>query len=156
MKTYFKLDALKAFQNFRPEGYLEDVLSYGQIIGDYLELEEKDAIFLVKKYKNKNPLENLLEYKSSEEVIGPDLWGPILWKVLHKRPFSIDNLNFEEYWVNIFTSWIPCGECKISWMTLLLENPIDLTSVKNYYEWTVMMHNKVNEKLNKKIFELEK
>lgn len=152
MKTYFKLEALKAFQNYRPEGYLEDILSYGQIIGGYLELEEKDAIFLIQKYKDKNPCEDLLVNSSYEEIISPNIWGPVLWKTLHKRPFNIQNLDFEEYWINIFTSWIPCGECKSSWMSLLLENPIDLTSVNNYYEWTIMIHNKVNEKLNKNIF----
>jgi hypothetical protein len=152
MKTYFKLNALKAFAPYRPKGYLEDVLSYGKIVNDYLELEEKDAIFLVEKYQEKNPLEHLNKNKGIGNNHNPNIWGPILWDILHKRPFEIQTLDFEEYWINIFTGWIPCGECKVHWMQLLFENPIDLTSKKNYYQWTVHMHNEINKFLDRPIY----
>ena len=65
------------------------------------------------------------------------------------------DIDAEKRWLGIFESWIPCGKCKTHFSGLLKENPVDLSSARNYKIWTIMIHNLVNESLNKPIYNPE-
>lgn len=141
----FKVRAIIHNSKYRPEGYVEDVLSKGNIIGDDLILSEEDARKLIEKYSEQNPIIGL---KNS-----PEIWGPVLWKHLHQRTEK-ENINAEEEirWVSIFTSWIPCGKCKSHFKKLLKESPPNISSQHEYAKWAIAIHNKVNTSLDKPLF----
>jgi hypothetical protein len=113
--------------------------------GDRVEMPYEEAVSLVEKYSEKNPINGV---KNDTAV-----WGPILWKVLHDRAAEYAMaIDAETRWLKIFQSWIPCGECKSHFRRLVSEMPPDLSSRKNYAHWAVDVHNKVNESLGKPIF----
>jgi hypothetical protein len=146
MKTRFYLKSIIDNIPYRPKEYYNEVISAGKIIDDYLELDIEEAKKLIKKYHEKNPAEGKLHTAVE--------WGPVLWGELHKRTDEyIGEEEKERRWLQIFTSWIPCGECKSHWVGLTKENPVDLSSKNNYRDWAIRMHNKVNERLNKPIYE---
>jgi hypothetical protein len=47
-----KIEKIKERSKDRPAGYFEDVISYGKINGEFIELNDVDYEFLVKKYNN--------------------------------------------------------------------------------------------------------
>ena len=47
-----KIKKIKERSKDRPSGYFEEVISYGKINGEFIELNEIDYEFLVKKYNN--------------------------------------------------------------------------------------------------------
>ena len=148
MKVKFKLEDIKAKAKFRPAGYYEDVLSQGQLTADGQEVEfdRETAHALIIKYGKTNPI---IQYKRDRGK-----WGPILWKILHERPF-VEKMVLEEEldWLKEFTNWIPCGECSVHWKQFVRNNQPDLSSVKAYFDWTVKAHNDVNKKLGKPIWQ---
>lgn len=143
----FKLKDILDNQKYRPDGYYNDVVSSGVINEDYVEIEYNKAIELVEKYSEKNPI---LGLRSDNNI-----WGPALWKVLHDRTieYSMD-IESEKRWIKIFHSWIPCGVCKDHFTEILNEFPVDLSSKESYKKWAIDIHNIVNKKLNKPIFEV--
>lgn len=144
-KVTFKLNDIIENQKYRTVGYYEDVISRGAVYGDIIEMSYEEAVNLVEKYSEKNPINGL---KNDTTV-----WGPILWKVLHDRTseYAMD-VQTETRWIKIFQSWIPCGQCKAHFSNLIREIPPDLSSQKNYAQWAVHVHNKVNKSLGKAIF----
>ena len=47
-----KIEKIKEKSKYRPSGYLEDVMSYGKINGEFIEISKNDYEFLVDKYNN--------------------------------------------------------------------------------------------------------
>jgi hypothetical protein len=141
----FKIKDILDNQKYRPSGYYEDVVSRGKIVNDYIEIPYIEAVALVEKYYEKNPI-----IKDAHNV---EIGGPKLWKELHGRPdeYSMD-IDAEKRWIEIFRSWIPCGKCKTHFTKLLKDNPVDLSSPEGYKEWTIMIHNLVNQSLNKPLY----
>lgn len=141
----FKLKDILDNQKYRPEGYYYDVISSGKIHDDYIEIDYDKAIKLVEKYSEKNPIAGL---KTDNNI-----WGPILWKVLHDRTnqYSMD-IDSENRWIKIFQSWIPCGICKNHFIKIINELPVDLSSKESYKRWAIDIHNIVNKSLNKPIW----
>ena len=92
--------------------------------------------------------------QANSNIADPLKWGPILWKILHERPF-VEKMVLEEEldWLKEFTNWIPCGECSVHWKQFVRNNQPDLSSVKAYFDWTVKAHNDVNKKLGKPIWQ---
>jgi hypothetical protein len=144
----FKIKDIADNQKYRPSGYYDDVVSRGKIINDYIEIPYTEAVALVEKYHEKNPI---IQY--GKDI---DIWGPKLWDEFHGRPDKyLMDIDAEKRWLGIFESWIPCGKCKTHFSGLLKENPVDLSSARNYKIWTIMIHNLVNESLNKPIYNPE-
>lgn len=141
----FNLSDIEKNKRYRPEGYYEDVVSRGEIQGDYLVLDIQQATELLEKYFEKNPI-NGAGSDNSE-------WGPILWKTLHDRTEQYEmDIEAELRWLNIFTSWIPCGECRNHFIDILKTAPPDLSSPSNYKKWGIAVHNIVNVSLGKPEF----
>lgn len=147
-EVMFKLSDILKNAKYRPDGYYEDVLSNGVILGEYVSIDYNKAINLIEKYSEKNPIHG---FKND-----PNIWGPILWGELHSRPakYKLD-YESEDRWIGIFTSWIPCGKCKNHFLKIIKKYPPDLSSKENYKKWTIDVHNFVNESLGKPIFVLE-
>jgi hypothetical protein len=143
----FKVKEIINNSKYRPHGYVEDVMSKGDVVGDELVINEEEAKKLFEKYREPNPIIGL---KNS-----PDIWGPVLWAEFHQRTKK-ENLDSEEEmrWIQIFTSWIPCGQCKNHFKKFLKETPPQLSSQQEYIHWAIAIHNKVNASLDKPLFNL--
>jgi hypothetical protein len=57
----FSIKAIKERAKNRPEGYYEDVISGGKIVGDYVEIDHFKAVELVEKYKNYQSMPSTLQ-----------------------------------------------------------------------------------------------
>lgn len=89
---------------------------------------------------------------SSEDVKLPAIeqWGPSKWKELHLRTKQPGfDLAFENNWLSVFSSTIPCGECRRHWKEALDKHPPVLTSSEDYFRWTIEIHNVLNASLGK-------
>lgn len=147
-EVMFKLSDILKNAKYRPDGYYEDVVSNGIILGEYVSIDYNKAINLIEKYSEKNPIHG---FKND-----PNIWGPILWSELHSRPNKYElDYESEDRWIGIFTSWIPCGKCKNHFIEIIKTNPLDLSSKGNYMKWGINIHNIVNASLGKPLFHLE-
>ena len=92
-----------------------------------------------------------------------DLWGPSAWKFLHAASFSYpDNPSAEkrEAARELFRSlkfMLPCEECSSHYCCEYDKDPVDnhLDSRYDLSSWLVNFHNKVNERLGKKVMDYE-
>ena len=143
-KIKFKLSEIRKNKKYRPHGYYEDVVSSGVIVDDCVEMDLKVAMALREKYGEKNPVLGLSV--ASE-------WGPILWNEFHNRTrqYEMDKEK-ETRWLNIFASWIPCGECRSHYLELLNKIPPDLNSKEGFEKWGINLHDEVNIRVGKPIF----
>lgn len=149
-KTNFYIPDIKDNIKYRPPGYYEDVMSRGEIQGDYLILDESEAIYLIDKYQEKSPVIDILASDTH-------IWGPKLWKELHDRTNNYDgkDVRGEFRWIEkCFKFWVPCGKCKTHFIQLLKDNPPKLNSRASYQKWAIDIHNKVNENLDKPIYSI--
>ena len=87
----------------------------------------------------------------------PELWGPYLWRSIHMialgypdNPTEEDANNYHDFFTNLWKI-IPCLKCALNYKRHLEELPIDhnLVSKKALFEWTVSLHNIVNQELGK-------
>lgn len=85
--------------------------------------------------------------------VPPNIWGPNLWGTLHLLCLTgTITPNF----VQEFTSAIPCSMCSGHFSQLVSENPLPETQDPSVlFEWSVLLHNKVNEKLGKPIISVD-
>lgn len=144
MTIKFKLDSIKKASAIRPIGYYEEVVSSGKLVGDEIEIQQDKAMELLSKYRPESPIRHSAKDK--------DKWGPILWKILHQRPFQAKDLSVENAWLHMFSSWIPCGECSRHWREALGTLPPKFQNKGEYYQWTVDIHNRINDILKKPNF----
>lgn len=78
--------------------------------------------------------------------------GPRLWRKLHRYAFNW-NGNIEEAhdFLRHFDKGIGCGTCQKFWRHLWDERPAPLTSSADFFNWTIDVHNQVNQKLGKPV-----
>jgi ADP-heptose:LPS heptosyltransferase len=83
--------------------------------------------------------------------------GPKMWNDLHRRPYMVEALDpaAESRWMQAFSSFVPCGECRRHWEELIRRTPPNYSSRSSYFAWTVGAHNNVNMRLGKPIVTLE-
>lgn len=89
----------------------------------------------------------------------PTVWGSCLWKTLHivslgysDTPTPEQMINYKTFYEN-FWKVIPCYACSQNYQRHLIELPLEdgyLSNRKKLFEWTVILHNVVNEELGKK------
>lgn len=156
-KIKFKLADIRKNIAYRPQGYYDDVVSKGVVYGDYVEMDQDEALKLLEKYTEKNPVRVFqAQYYSrlgTPDELEKSHWGPILWKEFHSRTEQYEgDPDTEHRWLKIFASWLPCGECRQHFQSILRMMPPDLSSKKSYVAWGVKVHNKVNQKLGKPPF----
>lgn len=84
-------------------------------------------------------------------------WGSIVWNSIHMIAISYikseeNSSGFIEY-MNALTKTIPCKECRNHLKQMLKDHPLTefyLKNNKNLFRWTYILHDMVNQKLNKK------
>lgn len=88
----------------------------------------------------------------------PNVWGPFFWNTFHiaalgypESPSYTEKKAAKELFESM-QFLIPCAICREHYKNHLAENPITpfLDRRSDLFKWTVLLHNKVNGKLNKK------
>ncbi len=141
----------------RPPEYLGELRACAvRVDGKGWHFEEDSACFkgLRQKYSTYVPTaEDLarVELVKAELKVRRDQVTRRLWADLHRRALTttIINPEVEAAWLRKFDERVPCGECQSHWRRLLKQDPPDLSSPGGYFAWTVLMHNRVNERLGK-------
>lgn len=85
--------------------------------------------------------------------------GNAAWKLFHTilarypdEPTGNQKLHLKTY-INSFAQVYPCGDCARHFIKLLGKYPPQLNSRKNAAIWGCFIHNKVNERLDKVIYD---
>lgn len=96
--------------------------------------------------------------------MNPEIWGKHMWVSIHMTALGCpDNPNKEQKnnyikFFNSLSSVLPCKSCADHFKYLLKTYPLkdsDLSNNMKLFEWTVFLHNKVNEKLKKEKISFE-
>ena len=83
------------------------------------------------------------------------IWGPLGWDWLHNlsicyKKYPSQNEAYEAYIkIKNFIENLPCPTCKTHAIQYIKQNPINLTSNKNFQLWVWNFHNSVNIATNK-------
>jgi len=88
----------------------------------------------------------------------PSAWGPFVWSAIHLiclgAPSELSSFEQEQYqqFFNYLTLVIPCASCRVHLKENLRRLPIQsyLKSRDSLFEWSVKLHNLVNQKLGVK------
>ena len=85
--------------------------------------------------------------------VAPEIWGPNLWGTLHLLCLAgTITANF----VQEFAKVIPCPMCAGHFTELIAENPLpESDDPLILFRWSVHVHNLVNARIGKPIFESE-
>ncbi|KAK7970111.1 FAD-linked sulfhydryl oxidase ERV2 [Apiospora sp. TS-2023a] len=85
--------------------------------------------------------------------------GRASWKLLHtmmarfpEKPTEDDSLALKTY-MQLFSRLYPCGDCARHFQGLLKKYPPQVSSRNAAAGWACFMHNQVNERLHKPIFD---
>ncbi|AWU74331.1 hypothetical protein CAS74_004302 [Pichia kudriavzevii] len=96
--------------------------------------------------------------KMGNETLKAEL-GRAAWKVLHTilarypEDPSIREREHVSQYIDSFAQVYPCGDCARHFIKLLKRYPPQLNSRKNAAMWGCFIHNKVNERLEKPIYD---
>jgi len=91
-------------------------------------------------------------------------WGKPMWKSMHfvalkypQNPTTEDKMNYMTYYKSI-GNVLPCPPCRNHYKKMLEEYPMTEEVMMNndtLFAWTVLLHNKVNQRLGKKVYTVE-
>ena len=88
--------------------------------------------------------------------------GHISWEVLHTfaasyptKPTKEDQKQFKNL-ISAFTHLYPCPDCRKSFKLLISENPVKTGNREEVVNYICDIHNLVNKKLGKEIFDCKK
>ncbi len=73
--------------------------------------------------------------------------GARLWGELHRRALAWTGSD-DSAWLAQMRLRLPCGECRRHWDEMQARTPPDWA---NYFAWTVVTHNQVNQRLGKAV-----
>jgi hypothetical protein len=82
--------------------------------------------------------------------VSPDVWGPSLWGAFHA--LCLTGTITSEF-VQEFANVIPCPACAMHFRDILETFPFEQAEDK--FQWSVRIHNQVNERLGKPIVRVE-
>ena len=90
--------------------------------------------------------------------VPPEVWGPFFWHTIHiaamgypQEPTYSDKKATKEFYESLQTV-IPCPICREHYKSHLVKMPIgpSLDNRKDLFQWTLDLHNEVNEMLGKR------
>jgi len=81
----------------------------------------------------------------------PEVWGPRLWGALHV--LCLTGTITPEF-VQEFAHVIPCPSCAMHFKDLLEAFPFE--NALDKFEWSVLVHNQVNERIGKPTLSVQK
>jgi len=89
--------------------------------------------------------------------MGPDEWGPPLWKEMHQRtidyprnPSPRDKQEVAAYFGDIVDR-LPCEKCKQHYQDQLRRRPIPVNNRDDLIHWLIDIHNEVNRMNGKRV-----
>lgn len=90
----------------------------------------------------------------------PDIWGRDMWNSIHRiaydypdNPTEEDKEHYRQYYLSL-QYVLPCAKCRLNYRKHLAEVPLTdevLANRHNLLEWTINIHNRVNQSLGKPI-----
>jgi len=89
--------------------------------------------------------------------ITPEIWGGAMWRTIHvvalgypRNPPPAARAQYKAFYDSLRTV-IPCSTCREGYVGIVDDMPVDaaLGNPEDLFDWTVRVHNKVNEKLGK-------
>jgi|MesohylFT_1024984.scaffolds.fasta_scaffold05421_2 hypothetical protein len=80
-------------------------------------------------------------------------FGLYFWGTLHITCLGTKYVSNIVNFINTFKNIIPCGECRKDFIKLIDDHPIPETDSQDIFEWTVDMHNIVNERIGKPVID---
>lgn len=96
--------------------------------------------------------------KMGNETLKAQL-GNAAWKLFHTilarypvKPTQLEKTTLSQY-IHLFAQVYPCGDCARHFQQLLEKYPPQVSSRQIAAMWGCMVHNKVNESLNKDIYD---
>lgn len=97
-----------------------------------------------------------------KNLLSKEVWGNPTWFVIHFSsmhspiPFNFDWALSYKAFISCLMFMIPCPKCRAHLMENLPKNHIDdyLYSRDSIFEWSVRLHNIVNESIDKPILSL--
>jgi hypothetical protein len=91
-------------------------------------------------------------------------WGKPMWQSMHyvalkypQNPTNEEKMNYMNYYKSI-GDILPCPPCRKHYKKMLEDHPMNdevMQSNDTLFAWTVFLHNKVNQRLGKKIYTVE-
>ena len=90
-----------------------------------------------------------------------EVWGPSAWTFLHtvtlNYPEEPTNEDIKQHKIFFETlgNILPCTKCIEHYNQSIIDEPVKLDSKESLTKWLFDLHNKVNEKNNKKIIEYD-
>ena len=81
-------------------------------------------------------------------------WQNLTWIIFHKITLNPDPLYKNKYRIffNSFKFIIPCSICRNHYREMLENNFLIDDNIDNLFNWTIDLHNNVNKRLNKRIW----
>jgi hypothetical protein len=80
--------------------------------------------------------------------LDPRIFGPSFWGALHLACFHADNPDKVRDFINLYQYVLPCQGCRNHFAQVLKDYPIPETN-EELFDWSVMVHNVVNDRLGK-------
>lgn len=84
-----------------------------------------------------------------------NIWGPGVWTFLHSvslnyptKPSNMDKNKIYNF-LESLGKVLPCKYCRQNYKRHITEMPVRLESRKDFFEWTVDLHNAVNKQEDK-------
>ena len=92
---------------------------------------------------------------------GKEFWGPLIWGTMHSlavtySPSQANKRAFIDF-LNSLLFLLPCKDCRKHFIDSVSTNPITedtLSDTKKVFAWTVNIHNMVNLRLGKPIWNI--
>lgn len=90
-------------------------------------------------------------------TLNPNFWGPDLWRSIHSVAYGFpDNPSDEEKaeakkFIYSLPDILPCKECQTHFKDNLKKLPPEVDSKIDFFNWTIDIHNIVNQQLGKPI-----
>ena len=81
-----------------------------------------------------------------------------LWKELHKHALNYvgsDDTEYLRVFSNKIPRYVPGCACREHWRIWIRSNPPKFGNNGEYFEWTVLAHNVVNQRLKKPVLTVE-
>jgi len=86
-------------------------------------------------------------------------WASHLWIVIHAMALQIHRVKkgrqtFDSFMNNLHTL-MTCDHCEKDYLLHLKEQPLESVSDDDLFEWTVVLHNRVNARLQKPLLQVD-
>ena len=88
--------------------------------------------------------------------LNPEFWGPYFWKSLHLLIIGLpDELTSDHRqaitdYFNSLLYLLPCKACRQHYALYFEESPVNVSTKKALWQWSVNLHNYVNKSNKKK------